>query len=96
MTALRPSTRSVPMPRTAPEPVPVSPREAAEKLAQFIRRYPRLMVLTGAGISTDSGIPDYRDATGAWKRRQPVQHQAFLADEALRQRYWGRSFWDGR
>lgn len=91
MTALRPSTRSVPMPRTGPEPVPVSPREAAEELAQFIRRYPRLMVLTGAGISTDSGIPDYRDATGAWKRRQPVQHQAFLADQSLRQRYWGRS-----
>ncbi|MGM0570174.1 NAD-dependent protein deacetylase [Marinobacter sp.] len=79
------------MPRSGPEPVPASPEEAATGLAEFIRNHPRLMVLTGAGISTDSGIPDYRDAAGAWKRRQPVQHQAFLADEGLRQRYWGRS-----
>jgi len=91
MTALRPSNRSVPMPRTGPEPVPVQPEQAAAALADFIRNHPRLMVLTGAGISTDSGIPDYRDASGAWKRRQPVQHQAFLADEGLRRRYWGRS-----
>ncbi|MCK7545769.1 NAD-dependent protein deacetylase [Marinobacter bryozoorum] len=79
------------MPRSGPEPVPVAPLEAAERLAEFIDDHPRLMVLTGAGISTDSGIPDYRDATGAWKRRQPVQHQAFVADASLRQRYWGRS-----
>lgn len=91
MVSMRPTTRSVPMPRPGPEPQEMSPEEAAPRLADYIRRHPRLLVLTGAGVSTDSGIPDYRDATGAWKRRQPVQHQAFMSDLALRRRYWGRS-----
>lgn len=62
-----------------------------DALFEFIQRYPRLLVLTGAGISTDSGIPDYRDRNGEWKRKQPVQHQDFMSLEAVRQRYWGRS-----
>lgn len=65
--------------------------EAAEKLHGFIRKYPRLMVLTGAGMSTDSGIPAYRDANGQWQQKQPVQHQAFMTQLSVRQRYWGRS-----
>ena len=60
-------------------------------LADFVRAYPRLFVLTGAGISTASGIPDYRDLDGGWKRRPPVTYQAFVADAATRARYWGRS-----
>lgn len=60
-------------------------------LADFVRRHPRLMVLTGAGVSTGSGIPDYRDHEGAWKRRPPVSHQDFLADPQVRRRYWARS-----
>ena len=48
-------------------------------------------MLTGAGCSTDSGIPDYRDASGAWKRAQPMTWQAFTGTHAARQRYWGRS-----
>lgn len=65
--------------------------EAADRLAAFLERYPRIFVLTGAGLSTDSGIPDYRDSSGAWKRRPPVQHQDFMAHPHVRQRYWGRS-----
>ena len=65
--------------------------EAVVALAAFVRRHPRLFVLTGAGCSTASGIPDYRDAAGQWKRRQPVNHQDFIASAAVRQRYWGRS-----
>lgn len=65
--------------------------EAADRLAAFIQRHPRLFVLTGAGLSTDSGIPDYRDGEGAWKRRPPVQHQDFMSQPQVRQRYWGRS-----
>ncbi|WP_297791498.1 NAD-dependent protein deacetylase [uncultured Marinobacter sp.] len=68
-----------------------NPEVAGQQLAEFIHSYPRLMILTGAGVSTDSGIPDYRDHEGAWKRRQPVQHQEFMASVDVRRRYWGRS-----
>jgi NAD-dependent SIR2 family protein deacetylase len=51
-----------------------------------------LAVLTGAGLSTGSGIPAYRDAQGQWQHPPPVQHQAFIKDEAVRRRYWARSF----
>ncbi|WP_051687026.1 NAD-dependent protein deacetylase [Microbulbifer sp. HZ11] len=70
---------------------PLPSTEAAEQLAAFIRRYPRLTVLTGAGVSTDSGIPDYRDRNGQWKRKPPVDHREFMKCAATRQRYWGRA-----
>src|ERR1700733_15751626 len=60
-------------------------------LQDFVEAHPRLFVLTGAGCSTNSGIPDYRDADGNWKRQQPVTYQAFMGGEATRQRYWARS-----
>jgi NAD-dependent SIR2 family protein deacetylase len=60
-------------------------------LPDFVDRHPRLFVLTGAGCSTNSGIPDYRDANGNWKRQQPVTYQAFMSEEATRRRYWARS-----
>lgn len=52
----------------------------------------QVLALTGAGCSTDSGIPDYRDEVGAWKRSPPVQYREFIRSEAVRQRYWARSF----
>ena len=60
-------------------------------LQTFVDRHRRLFVLTGAGCSTRSGIPDYRDADGQWKRVQPVTYQAFMGNEATRRRYWARS-----
>lgn len=60
-------------------------------LTAFVDRHPRLFVLTGAGCSTDSGIPDYRDANGEWKRKPPVTYQDFVRDDATRRRYWARS-----
>ncbi|MBZ0226079.1 MAG: NAD-dependent protein deacetylase [Comamonas sp.] len=60
-------------------------------LAEFIRRHPQLLVLTGAGCSTESGIPDYRDLQGRWKRPAPMNFQAFAGDVAARRRYWVRS-----
>lgn len=62
-----------------------------DALVDFIARHPRLVVLTGAGCSTDSGIPDYRDEAGAWKRAQPVTYQDFVGKPHTRQRYWARS-----
>jgi NAD-dependent SIR2 family protein deacetylase len=60
-------------------------------LTDFVKRHPRLFVLTGAGCSTDSGIPDYRDSIGEWKRRPPIRYQEFVGNERARQRYWARS-----
>src|SRR5215470_8808161 len=65
--------------------------ESTGRLCGFIARHRKLFVLTGAGCSTDSGIPDYRDANGEWKRSQPVMLQAFLGDPGTRRRYWARS-----
>ncbi len=51
-----------------------------------------VVVLSGAGLSTSCGIPDYRDREGRWKRAQPVDHQAFLRLPQVRRCYWARSF----
>jgi len=50
-----------------------------------------LLVITGAGCSTDSGIPAYRDTEGAWMRPPPMTFQQFMGTAAARQRYWARS-----
>lgn len=60
-------------------------------LRDFIDHHRRLFILTGAGCSTGSGIPDYRDLEGEWKRTPPVTYQAFIGDEMTRRRYWARS-----
>jgi NAD-dependent SIR2 family protein deacetylase len=60
-------------------------------LPDFVDRHRRLFVLTGAGCSTSSGIPDYRDTSGQWKRARPVTYQAFMGEEKTRRRYWARS-----
>jgi NAD-dependent SIR2 family protein deacetylase len=75
----------------APAPDPPTPRAVASGLRNFVERHPRLFILTGAGISTDSGIPGYRDAGGKWQRSPPVQGPEFLRSEATRRRYWARS-----
>jgi NAD-dependent SIR2 family protein deacetylase len=60
-------------------------------LADFIDRHPRLLVLTGAGMSTASGIPDYRDKDGVRRGKAPVQGPEFRKIDAVRRRYWARS-----
>lgn len=50
-----------------------------------------VVVLTGAGVSTDSGIPAYRDEEGRWQQRAPMQFRDFIGTELARQRYWARS-----
>jgi len=62
-----------------------------DALSRFVEHHSRLFVLTGAGCSTDSGIPDYRDSSGEWKRRPPIRYQEFVGHEPARKRYWARS-----
>lgn len=81
---------------SAAEPVHAPLGEEAlpmlESLAAFCAGSKRLVALTGAGVSTDSGIPDYRGPNGSYSRgHKPVQHAEFVGDHAHRQRYWARS-----
>lgn len=62
-----------------------------DELARMVEIYPRLMVLTGAGLSAASGIPTYRNDRGEWQRSNPILHQEFTGEAAMRQRYWARS-----
>ncbi len=61
------------------------------QLADFIDRHRRVLVLTGAGMSTASGIPDYRDKDGVRRGKTPVQGPDFRKHDAVRRRYWARS-----
>jgi NAD-dependent SIR2 family protein deacetylase len=69
-----------------------SPDSNDDRLRRWIASHDRVFVLTGAGCSTASGIPDYRDEDGEWKRRPPVMIQAFRADDAVYRRYWARAY----
>lgn len=63
----------------------------AAGLAALLAAHPGTLVLTGAGMSTDSGIPDYRGPDGT-RRVTPMQHGEFVATSEARQRYWARSY----
>jgi NAD-dependent SIR2 family protein deacetylase len=64
----------------------------ARTLARFIAAHPKLTVLSGAGCSTASGIPGYRDDNGDWMHARPVQYPEFVSSPAVRRRYWARSY----
>lgn len=66
--------------------------DAVHALQAWLNAHHSIFVLTGAGVSTHSGIPDYRGEDGEWKRRAPVMFQPFLHDPEVRARYWARSF----
>lgn len=77
-----------------PPSPPLDP-EKVKELQRFITLSKRLLVMTGAGISTESGIPDYRsEKVGLYARtdRKPIQHGDFLRSAPIRQRYWARNF----
>jgi NAD-dependent SIR2 family protein deacetylase len=62
-----------------------------EAMKAFLNANPRIVVLSGAGISAASGIPTYRDREGRWRHSEPIKHQEFITEPGMRQRYWARS-----
>jgi NAD-dependent SIR2 family protein deacetylase len=69
-----------------------SSEERIEELGKFLDSSSYLLSITGAGISTDSGIPDYRGPNGSYRKgHKPITHSEFLHQEESRQRYWARS-----
>jgi NAD-dependent SIR2 family protein deacetylase len=65
--------------------------DPAAAFQAFLGRHRRLFVLTGAGCSAPSGIPDYRDVEGAWKHRKPMSFAEFTGSASARRRYWAGS-----
>ena len=65
--------------------------DSAPALADFLARHPHALVLTGAGLSTASGIPDYRGRDGIRRGREPIQGPEFRKSVAVQRRYWARS-----
>lgn len=72
----------------------VSPTPSDQALPAIVEqlRSGGVLLLTGAGVSTDSGIPDYRGARGSLKRHRPMTYQEFRFDPQALRRYWARSF----
>jgi NAD-dependent deacetylase len=64
--------------------------DAAARLRALIRDARRIVIFTGAGISTESGIPDFRSPQGVWSRAKPIEYREFVADEAMRREAWRR------
>jgi NAD-dependent deacetylase len=72
-----------------------------QDLARMIGEARRIVAFTGAGISTESGIPDFRSPGGVWSRMKPIQFQDFVRDPDMRREAWTRAFsgragWTGR
>jgi NAD-dependent deacetylase len=66
--------------------------DTSASLRKLLDESRRAVVFTGAGISTESGIPDFRSPGGVWSRMQPIYFQEFIASEAKRREAWSRRF----
>lgn len=73
------------------------PGSSEARLAEYLRAARKALIFTGAGISTASGIPDFRGPQGVWTRRKPVYFQDFMTSEAARIEHWDYKLegWDG-
>jgi NAD-dependent deacetylase len=68
------------------------PHSPADQLADELKRASRIVVFTGAGISTESGIPDFRSPGGVWSKMKPIYFQEFVSSEARRREAWTRVY----
>lgn len=68
------------------------PDPGLARLRELLEAARRAVIFSGAGISTESGIPDFRSPGGVWSRMQPIYFQEFIASEAKRREAWGRRF----
>jgi NAD-dependent deacetylase len=64
--------------------------DAVERFRELLAKSDRIVVFTGAGISTESGIPDFRSPNGIWSKMAPIQFQDFVASEEMRKEAWRR------
>ena len=81
--------------------MPSRPTATRADLARAIADARRVVIFTGAGISTESGIPDFRSPGGVWSKMKPIYFQDFVAREDRRREAWARTFsgragWVGR
>ena len=67
-------------------------RSKIDELKHLIDECSRAVVFTGAGISTESGIPDFRSPDGIWSKTTPIYYQEFVSDEVARLEAWRRKF----
>lgn len=67
-------------------------RESVDQLKRMIDAADNIVFFTGAGISTESGIPDFRSPGGLWTKNQPIEFQDFVASEEMRRESWRRKF----
>jgi len=65
---------------------------AADQLTKLIVESRRAVAFTGAGISTESGIPDFRSPGGVWSQMRPITYDQFVGSEAMRREAWNRVF----
>ncbi|MCB1473367.1 MAG: NAD-dependent deacetylase [Rhodobiaceae bacterium] len=73
-------------------PKSLSPADGGARLAQLIGAADRIVVFTGAGVSTDCGIPDFRSPGGQWSNNMPISFQDFVASADARREAWRRKF----
>src|SRR5262249_6823921 len=66
----------------------IAPPMIDEPFVRLLRDSRRLLIVTGAGISTASGVPDFRGPNGVWTRRRPVYYDDFMASPEARAEYW--------
>jgi len=65
-----------------------------DQLNQYIKNASNIVIFTGAGISTESGIPDFRGPQGIWQNTTPIYFQNFINSEDVRRESWGKKFSD--